>query len=93
VEEARKFKPDPTVYRLLADKVGKKFPDEMEDIWLVSSNPFDIVGARAVGMKAVWVDREGKGWVDALVSGEGEGPSATVKGLGEAIEAAIRWME
>ncbi|GJJ13003.1 hypothetical protein Clacol_007252 [Clathrus columnatus] len=29
-------------------------------------NPFDIVGARNVGMNAIWVDRGGKGWVDQL---------------------------
>ena len=34
-------------------------PDEMGEIWLVTSNPFDVVGARAAGMKAAWVDREG----------------------------------
>jgi 2-haloacid dehalogenase len=89
VDETRKFKPDSRVYEFLAKEVGKKVPEEMGEIWLVSSNPFDIVGARAAGMKAAWIDREGKGWFDALVPGEGGGPSVVVKGLMEAIEAAI----
>ena len=89
VHETRKFKPDTVVYWYLAEQVGKKVSDEMGEIWLVSSNPFDIVGARAVGMKAAWVDREGKGWLDALVPEAEGGPTVIVKGLGEAIEAAM----
>jgi len=89
VHETRKFKPDPQVYRFLAEEVGKKVPGEMGEIWLVSSNPFDVVGARAVGMEAAWVDREGKGWIDALVPLEMGRPSVIVTGLGEAIEAAM----
>ena len=89
MDETRKFKPDSRVYEFLAKEVGKKVPEEMGEIWLVSSNPFDIVGARAAGMKAAWIDREGNGWFDALVPGEGGGPSVVVKGLMEAIEAAI----
>jgi 2-haloacid dehalogenase len=88
VHETRRFKPDPVVYRHLAEQVGKKVPDEMDEIWLVSSNPFDIVGARAIGLRAIWVDREGMGWTDALVPGGG--PSVVAKALGEAIEAAIQ---
>jgi 2-haloacid dehalogenase len=89
VDETHKFKPDPRVYKFLAKEVGK-VPDEMGEIWLVSSNPFDVVGARAAGMKAAWIDREGKGWLDALVPGEGGGPSVVVRGLMEAIEAVMR---
>jgi 2-haloacid dehalogenase len=89
VHETRKYKPDPLVYKFLAEQVGKKVPDEMGEIWLVTSNPFDVVGARAAGLKAAWVDREGKGWLDALVPEEGGGPSVVVRGLGEAIEAAM----
>jgi len=89
VHEMRKFKPDLQVYRYLAEQVGKKVPDEMGDIWLVTSNPFDVVGARAAGMKAAWVDREGKGWLDALVPQEVGGPTLIVKRIEEAIEAAV----
>ena len=90
MHETQKFKPDPLVYRFLAEQVGKKVPEQMGEIWLVTSNPFDIVGARAVGIKTAWVDRDGKGWLDALVLGEGGEPSVVVRGLGEAIEAVTR---
>ena len=94
VEEVRKYKPAPEVYYHLAEKVGKgKSKEEMGEMWLVSGNPFDVVGARAVGMQAVWVDRGGKGWTDGLVQG-GEGrPTAVVGGLGEVVEVVRRWGE
>ena len=60
VEEVGCFKPDPRVYFHLADKMGKgKSELDMSEVWLVSGNPFDVVGARAVGMQAAWVDRGG----------------------------------
>ena len=65
VEPVRRFKPHPTVYYEMAVQVGK-YRDEMENIWLVSGNPFDIVGARTIGMQAVWVNRKGGAWADAL---------------------------
>ncbi|KAI9829602.1 MAG: hypothetical protein M1819_006107 [Sarea resinae] len=85
VEEVSRYKPAPEVYEMLAKKVGKR--RQMGDIWLVSGNPFDVVGARAVGMQAAWVDRAGNGWTDGLVEG-GEGrPTVVVRGLGEVLEA------
>jgi len=81
VEEVQKFKPAPEVYYHLAEKVGKT-REEMGDIWLVSGNPFDIVGSRAVGMNAVWVDRLGNGWVDGLGDPDLR-PSVVVKDLGD----------
>ena len=83
VEEVRRFKPAQEVYYHLANKVGKT-RDQMGDLWLVSGNPFDIVGARMVGMKAAWVDRAGLGWVDCL--GEPEcRPSVVAKDLTEVV--------
>jgi 2-haloacid dehalogenase len=52
VQEIEVFKPDPTVYHHLAKKVGKSYSNEdMGSIWLVSGNPFDVVGARAAGIQ------------------------------------------
>lgn len=85
VEAVGRFKPAPEVYWHLAEQVGKK-RDEMAEMWLVSGNPFDVVGARAVGMQAVWVDRGGQGWTDELVQGEVGRPTAVVGGLGEVVE-------
>ncbi|KAF1950235.1 haloacid dehalogenase, type II, partial [Byssothecium circinans] len=72
VEPVKRFKPDPSVYEHLCDEVGKKGREG--DVWLVSGNPFDVVGARAVGMRACWVDRAGRGWGDRL----GDGPTVVV---------------
>ena len=87
VEEVKCFKPDPRVYFHLAERLGKgKSKQSMGEMWLVSGNPFDVVGARAVGMQAAWVDRGGAGWTDGLVNGEVGRPTAVVKGLGEVVE-------
>jgi 2-haloacid dehalogenase len=56
VDAIRTFKPDPAVYEYLAAEV--KAPPEM--IWLVSSNPFDVIGAKACGLRAAWVQRDPK---------------------------------
>ncbi|KAF2144513.1 uncharacterized protein K452DRAFT_284838 [Aplosporella prunicola CBS 121167] len=80
VEQVKRFKPAPAVYEHLAERVGKK-NSEMGDVWLVSGNPFDVVGARSVGMKAAWVDRAGNGWQDALVAGSNGEPTVVVKNL------------
>ena len=91
VEEVRKFKPSSDVYFHLADKVGKgKDPKDMGDMWLVSGNPFDVVGGRAVGMQAAWLDRVGNGWTDQLVHGAAGKPTVIVKDLGEVAEAVTR---
>jgi len=76
VDHMRSFKPDPEVYRYLAQCVD--MAGQESQLWLVSSNPFDVVGARAVGMNAVWVDRTGKGWQDKL----GLEPTKIIRGLG-----------
>ena len=56
----------------------------MEDLWLVSGNPFDIVGARGMGMNAIWVDRAGEGWKDAALPDLL--PTATVRNLEHIVE-------
>ncbi|KAI5212791.1 haloacid dehalogenase, type II [Aureobasidium subglaciale] len=85
VEEPKRFKPTPESYAHLAKAVGKN-PNNKEDMasmWLISGNPFDITGARAVGMQACWVDRAGNGWQDAMIEGELGRPSAIVSSLEE----------
>jgi len=84
IEEVKAYKPDPAVYNMLAKKVGKE--GKMGEMWLVSGNPFDIVGARAMGMKAAWVDRQGKGWSDHLIQGEVGGPTCICKGLEDVVK-------
>jgi len=53
VDDVRTFKPDPLVYAHF-NKVTGSSPDAT---WLVSSNPFDVIGAAAVGWNTAWVKR------------------------------------
>ncbi|KAM3435586.1 hypothetical protein NHJ13734_005489, partial [Beauveria thailandica] len=73
VEPLRVFKPHPSVYDYLVGVAGKK--DSPGDVWLVSSNPFDVCGAVAAGLRSAWVDRAGRGWLDGLANGTGNNPT------------------
>ncbi|KAK0516890.1 hypothetical protein JMJ35_000045 [Cladonia borealis] len=91
VEEVKRLKPAPAVYYHLAEKVGKsKTKDAMGEMWLVSGNPFDVVGARSVGMQAAWVDRAGNGWVDQLVQEPSGKPTVVVRDLEQVVDAVKR---
>ncbi len=54
VDDVKTFKPDPEVYRYLARRL-ERVPYET---WLVSSNPFDVIGAKNAGLRAVWIKRK-----------------------------------
>jgi 2-haloacid dehalogenase len=49
------FKPDPAVYAHLVESVGAP----KERVWLVSGNAWDVMGAKAYGLRAVWLARDG----------------------------------
>ncbi|MGO9083847.1 MAG: haloacid dehalogenase type II [Candidatus Sulfotelmatobacter sp.] len=53
VDDIKTFKPNPDVYAYLVSRGGRS----REDTWLVSSNPFDVIGAKAAHLKAAWVRR------------------------------------
>jgi 2-haloacid dehalogenase len=63
VDEVKIYKPAPSVYRHLADRTGTA----LSDTWLVSSNPFDIIGAKAAGIRAAWVRRNPRAILDPWV--------------------------
>src|SRR3712207_5269165 len=63
VDEVGTYKPSPKVYRHVAQRLGRP----IGEVRLVSSNPFDDIGAEAAGMRAAWVDRSG-GLFDTLGS-------------------------
>ncbi|KAJ5487784.1 hypothetical protein N7530_002084 [Penicillium desertorum] len=65
VDEVQQYKPSKASYEHLAKQTGQDL-SHMSNLWLISGNPFDIVGARATGMQAIWVDRVGAGWKDAV---------------------------
>jgi 2-haloacid dehalogenase len=54
VEPIATFKPDPAVYALLE----KLTAGRAEPAWLVSGNPFDVIGAKAAGLRAAWLRRD-----------------------------------
>ncbi|MBI2486750.1 MAG: haloacid dehalogenase type II [Deltaproteobacteria bacterium] len=54
-DEVRTYKPSPKVYALGPKYLG--IPKE--EIFFVSSNSFDVVGAKAFGFKVGWINRSG----------------------------------
>lgn len=86
-EALRVFKPDPRTYKYMTSAAGMQ--DTPEKVWLVSSNPFDALGAVAAGMRAAWVDRGGAGWIDGLGGALGLRPTVVVSGVDEAIQAIL----
>ncbi|KAL3475533.1 HAD-like domain-containing protein [Aspergillus californicus] len=80
VDDVKQFKPAPETYYHLLQKTGKS-SEQSSDIWLVSGNPFDIIGARSVGFNAIWVDRNGRGWIDGAMPSLR--PTAVVNSLEE----------
>ena len=85
VEECKRFKPAPEAYEMLGQKMGKS-KEQLGEVWLISGNPFDVVGARSMGMQAAWVDRAGNGWQDELIDGDQGKPTAIVRGLEEVVD-------
>ena len=80
VHEVQSFKPDPAVYQHFLQRSGAQ-PGEA---WLISSNPFDVIGAINVEMQAAWVKRS----PEALFDPWGIKPTVTVSGLTE-LSAAL----
>ncbi len=53
VDEIKSLKPNPAVYAHFLRRSGATGAQS----WLVSSNPFDVIGAVSAGMSAAWVRR------------------------------------
>ena len=53
-EFVRAYKPSPLVYIRFLEFVGAKQGDE---VYLVSSNPFDVIGAKNAGLGGIYVNR------------------------------------
>lgn len=52
-ESVKEYKPSPKVYKYFLEAVGVRG----EEAYLVSSNPFDVIGAKNAGMRAIFVNR------------------------------------
>jgi 2-haloacid dehalogenase len=60
VDEIGSFKPDPAVYNHFLARAGA----DAGAAWLVSSNPFDVIGAVSAGMRGAWVKRSDEALFD-----------------------------
>ena len=60
VDDLKTFKPDPDVYHYFLSRSGAE-PDEA---WLVSGNPFDVIGAISAGMRGAWIKRSAEAIFD-----------------------------
>ncbi|KAF3010284.1 hypothetical protein E8E14_003790 [Neopestalotiopsis sp. 37M] len=87
VDSLRVYKPAMKVYQHLLSETGKQ--DRPSDVWLVSANPFDVVGGKLAGLKTVWVDRTGKGWVDRL--DQANVPTVIARGVEDAVKGILDW--
>ncbi|GAB3659230.1 haloacid dehalogenase type II [Echinicola sediminis] len=78
VEGTKTFKPDPQVYEsfLRHNHTGHQFT------WFISGNSFDIIGAKNVGLKVIWVQRS----ADIVLDPWGVFPDHIVKDLSELVE-------
>lgn len=63
IDEVKVYKPSPKVYRHVAERLQRS----IEEVRLISSNPFDVIGAEAAGMRTTWVNRS-SGLFDTLGS-------------------------
>ncbi|MCG8341958.1 MAG: haloacid dehalogenase type II [Chlorobiales bacterium] len=84
VEELQSFKPDPAVYYHFLERSGTTGGNA----WLISCNPFDVIGAISAGMRAVWVRRS----PEAIFDPWGFEPTLTVSSLAELEEHISAWM-
>jgi len=73
VDDIASFKPDPAVYNHFLSRTGASGTDA----WLISSNPFDVIGAVSAGMRAAWLQRS----PDAVFDPWEIEPSITVNSL------------
>jgi len=78
VDEIKMYKPSPKVYQLVANKLQRP----IGEVRLISSNPFDVIGATNAGMQATWVNRS-HGLFDTL----GERPAMVVATLEELVRS------
>lgn len=78
VDDIKTFKPSPDVYSHFLSKTKSI----KSDAWLISSNPFDVIGSLNVGMKSAWVQRS----PDAVFDPWGINPTITVNSLLELVD-------
>jgi 2-haloacid dehalogenase len=73
VDEVKSFKPNPGVYAHFLRRAGVSG----SEAWLISSNPFDVIGAKSAGLRAAWIKRS----PEALFDPWGIEPTLTLSNL------------
>ncbi len=73
VDPLKSFKPNPAVYAHFLRQAHASG----DNAWMVSSNPFDVIGAISAGMRAAWVKRS----PDAVFDPWGIKPTMIVSSL------------
>ncbi|GFO69134.1 hypothetical protein GMLC_27130 [Geomonas limicola] len=82
VDEIKSFKPNPGVYCHFLRRAGSIGAET----WLISSNPFDVLGADSAGLRTAWLQRS----PDALFDPWGSEPTVTITTLAELASAVER---
>lgn len=80
-DEVKTFKPSPVIYQHLLSRMGST----PENTWLVSSNPFDVIGAKSQKLNSAWVKRSKLNVNDPW----GIEPDLTISKLGELNQSLI----
>lgn len=81
VHDVHSFKPDPAVYdHFLAQTRSPK-----KETWLVSGNPFDVIGAHNAGWRTAWVKRHPAAVFDPWEIS----PDATITDTNELIKIVV----
>lgn len=83
VDDVKSYKPSPSVYSHFISRAGVS----KDNAWLVSSNPFDVIGAISSGMRAAWIKR----FPDALFDPWGIEPTLTVDSLSNLTEQITQY--
>ncbi|CAM4231481.1 haloacid dehalogenase type II [Shewanella livingstonensis] len=78
VDDLKTFKPNPAVY----DYLMTRTQSDLNHCWMVSSNPWDVIGAKAAGLNTAWIQRDSKKIFDPW----GIEPDITVSNLIELSE-------
>ena len=81
-DEIKSFKPNPAVYAHFLRRTGATG----KEAWLISGNPFDVIGAISAGMRGAWVKRSAQAIFDPW---EIE-PTITIGSLSELAEGIDR---
>lgn len=80
-DEIKSFKPNPAVYAHFlrrTEATGK-------EAWLISGNPFDVIGAISAGMRGAWVKRSAKAIFDPWEIK----PTVTIGNISELADAVL----